>query len=364
MTRLIQPCAERTKGEKQKLMQTKLRVNNLSVSFNVREDVLRAVRGVSFELNEGETLAIVGESGSGKSVTSKAILGLLPKSAKIVSGEIFFGEDDLTKYGEREWTNVRGKKIAMVFQDPTACLNPILRVGEQIVEGILAGEKHTPKNRAAAKEKAIKLLQEVGIPDAENRFRQYPFEFSGGMKQRIVIAIALSQSPEILVCDEPTTALDVSVQAQILELINGLKKERNLSVVFITHDLGVVASMADRVAVMYAGKIVEYGKTEEIFYQPKHPYTWALLAASPDLTTKDRLYEIKGTSPDLTKEIKGDAFAPRNEYALKIDFEEEPPFFKVSETHFAATWLLDARAPIVHPPKAEKRSKRSRKNGE
>lgn len=329
-------------------MEKKLSIENLRVSFPTADGRLTAVRGVSLDLYEGETLAIVGESGSGKSVTSKAVLGILPSSARIDGGSIFYAGKDLTKITKKEWLSLRGKKIAMVFQDATACLNPIVRVGKQITEAIFAREK-CPKKQA--KERAIALMKEVGITRAEERFKQYPFEFSGGMKQRIVIAIALAANPDILICDEPTTALDVTIQAQILELIKKLKKERRLSVLFITHDLGVVANVADRVAVMYAGKIVEYGKVNEIFYEPKHPYTWALFASSPDLQTKEKLEEIGGVPPDLTREIIGDAFAPRNKYALKIDFEKEPPLFEVSPMHFAATWLLDKRAPKIKPPK-------------
>lgn len=345
--RSIRPFAAwKINGE---IMERKLSVENLSVSIKTKDGVLRAVRGVSFELFEGETLAIVGESGSGKSMTSRAILGILPKTATVDGGKILFRELDLADCGEKVYGQIRGKKISMIFQDPTACLNPIARIGEQIVETIL--QNATQKiSKAQAKSRAISLMEEVGIPDAKTRFRQYPFEFSGGMKQRIVIAIALSSNPEILICDEPTTALDVTIQAQIIDLIKTLKKERKLSVIFITHDLGVVANVADRVAVMYAGKIVEYGKTKEIFYAPKHPYTWALLASQPDLDTKERLEEIQGVPPDLTKEIIGDAFAPRNKYAMQIDFEEEPPFFKVSQTHYAATWLLDKRAPSIDLP--------------
>ena len=328
-------------------MKTIISIDNLRVSFPSKDGKVRATRGVTFDIYEGETLALVGESGSGKSVTGKTLMGILPPSACIESGKIFFEEKDLTKLKEKEWRSIRGKKIAMVFQDATACLNPIVKVGKQIVEGILSSGK---QSKTEAKNLALKLMKEVGIENANERFYQYPFEFSGGMRQRIVIAIALALNPDVLICDEPTTALDVTIQSQILELIKRLKKERNLSVLFITHDLGVVASMADRVAVMYAGKIVEYGTVREIFYEPKHPYTWALLSSSPDLETKGKLETIGGVPPVLTKEIQGDAFAPRNPYALNVDFEEEPPFFQVSPTHFAATWLLDERAPKVDLP--------------
>ena len=329
----------------------KLEVKDLKVNFDTPSGVLQAVRSVSFELNEGETLAIVGESGSGKSVTSKAVMRLLPKNATVESGKILYDGENLLDFDEKKMTKIRGKKIAMIFQDPASSLDPIMKIGKQITETILLnadGQKITKKQ---AKERALELMREVGIPEPELRFLQYPFELSGGMRQRIVIAIALSSNPEILICDEPTTALDVTIQAQILDLIDKLKTERKLSVLFITHDLGVVAKMADRVAVTYAGKIVEYGTVEEIFYKPKHPYTWALLSSMPDVDVKDRLEGIEGCPPDMTKPPKGDAFATRNPYALEIDFEQEPPFFKVSDTHFAATWLLDERAPKVTLPK-------------
>ena len=230
-----------------------------------------------------------------------------------------------------------------------------------------AKEEYINKTRitkAEAKKRALEIMKEVGIPMPEVRFRQYPFEFSGGMRQRIVIAIALTATPDILICDEPTTALDVTIQAQILELINKLKKERNLSCIFITHDLGVVANMADRVAVMYAGKIVEYGTAEEIFYDPKHPYTWALLSSIPDVDSKERLSAIPGTPPDMIYPPKGDAFALRSKYAMEIDYKEQPPFFKVSDTHYAATWLLHPDAPKVEMPKiVSERIRKSREGG-
>ncbi len=324
-----------------------LQVKNLSVSFSSYAGKVQAVRDVSFDLYRGETLAIVGESGSGKSVTTKAILGILTGNATIERGEILYNGEDLTKYTDKDFYKIRGKKIALVFQDPLSALNPIMKIGNQIVEAlVLSGS--VPKSEA--KERALDLMRKVGIPQPELRYSQYPFQFSGGMRQRIVIAIALASDPEILICDEPTTALDVTIQAQILELIGEIKKKNNLSIIFITHDLGVVANVADRVAVMYAGKIVEYGRSEEIFYDPQNPYTWALLSSMPDLDTKEQLFSIPGTPPNMLYPPQGDAFHERNQFALKIDEREAPPFFKVSDTHYAATWLLDPRAPKVEPP--------------
>ncbi len=324
-----------------------LQVKDLQISFHTLDGLLHAVRGVSFDLVRGETLAIVGESGSGKTVMTKSILGILPGNALVEAGEIQYDGKDLLQLKEKDFQKLRGNRLSMVFQDPMSSLNPIMRVGKQLTETMML-KNHLSK--AQAKAKALSLMQSVGISEPEKRFRQYPFELSGGMRQRIVIAIALSGDPDILICDEPTTALDVTIQAQILDLINKMKEERELSVIFISHDLGVVAKMADRVAVMYAGKIVEYGTTEEIFYEAAHPYTWALLSAIPDLHSKERLLSIPGTPPNLLDPPKGDAFAARNRYALKIDLEEEPPFFKVSDTHFAATWLLHPSAPKVELP--------------
>lgn len=324
-----------------------LQVNNLSVSFQTYAGTVQAVRDVSFTLNRGETLAIVGESGSGKSVTTKALLGILPANGRITAGSILYDGHDLTKYTDKEFSAIRGKRISLVFQDPLSALNPIMRIGKQITEALVLSGK-TPKREA--KEKALALMRAVGIPEPEKRYRQYPFQFSGGMRQRIVIAIALACDPEILICDEPTTALDVTIQAQILELINDIKRQKNLSVIFITHDLGVVANVADRVAVMYAGRIVERATSEELFYDPRNPYTWALLSSMPDLDTKEALFSIPGTPPNMLYPPSGDAFHERNQYALKIDQRLQPPEFRVSDTHSAATWLLDERAPQVDMP--------------
>ena len=472
-----------------------LEVKDLNISFTTDNGLVKAVRGVNFDLYEGETLCIVGESGSGKSVTSKAIMGILAANAVVERGSIQYEGENLLEVSEDEFHRIRGKKIGMIFQDPLSSLNPIVKIGPQITEATLVSsdklkrmyddlvaspliayknaqfqaqvqtdrakfaykskvqelakdeslssaekknasaaakaeykatvagiKKHlketlpglkkkldeTKKSakeevkkykasveakykveldalsaklrdatskeeknvieqeikakkdqlqnefsitKAEAKRRALEIMKEVGIPDPERRFNQYPFEFSGGMRQRIVIAIALIAAPEILICDEPTTALDVTIQAQILELINRIKRERKLSCIFITHDLGVVANMADRVAVMYAGKIVEYGTAEEVFFDPKHPYTWALLSSIPDVDSKERLDAIPGTPPNMIYPPKGDAFALRSKYAMKIDFEQEPPYFKLSDTHYAATWLLHENAPKVEMPK-------------
>ncbi len=430
-----------------------LAVRNLRISFRTGNGRVQAVRGISFELRKGETLAIVGESGSGKSVTSKAILGLLEGNAEVEEGEILYDGKDTLKLSERELNRLRGDRMAMVFQDPMSSLNPIVKIGRQLTEAmILKGRVRRRENRRVlrrylsalrraviittpveersaarkrwrtyaaalfahpeneppaailadiaralrhlppaeaerlcmeaacsfpanaeavtdflrartmdsrkritpgeARARALKLMEEVGIPEPAQRFHRYPFEFSGGMRQRMVIAIALAADPDILICDEPTTALDVTIQSQILELINRLKRERHLSVIFITHDLGVVANMADRIAVMYAGKIVEHGTAEDIFYRAAHPYTWALLSSMPDLDTSERLDAIPGTPPDMTAPPAGDAFAARNPYAMQIDFEREPPVFRISDSHEAATWLLHPDAPHVDPPQA------------
>lgn len=325
-------------------------IKDLEVKFRVRDKYLTAIRKVSLDVYKGETLAIVGESGSGKSVMTKTLIGMIDSNGLISNGSITYAGIDLTKLKtDEQWSQIRGKRIAIVFQDPMTSLNPLRRIGSQITEVI---RLHRGFSKKEAKAEAIKLLKRVGIPNAEKRFYDYPFQYSGGMRQRVVIAIALACAPDILICDEPTTALDVTIQAQILDLIADLKKEYNFTVIFITHDLGVVAEVADRVAVMYAGKIIELGTVNEIFYDPRHPYTWALLSSLPQLGKKgETLYSLSGTPPSLFNEINGDAFAYRNEYALNIDFIKEPPMFKVSDTHYAATWLLDPNAPKVEKPK-------------
>lgn len=334
-----------------------LSVEDLKISFKTQFGILQAINGVSFDLQKGETLAIVGESGSGKSVTSKALMGLLAGNAIVENGKVLYANRDLLKIKEEVFHEIRGSKISMIFQDPMSSLNPIVKIGKQITETLVF---KLGMNKVLAKKRAIELMREVGIPEPEKRYHQYPFQFSGGMRQRIVIAIALANNAEILICDEPTTALDVTIQSQILELIQKLKEERNLSIIFITHDLGVVANIADRIAVMYAGKIVEIGTTDEIFYDPRHPYTWALLSSMPSLATSEKLDAIGGTPPNLTQKIKGDAFAPRNKYAMQIDLEQAPPMFKVTDTHYAATWLLHPNAPKVTPPKAVLEIKKKR----
>lgn len=329
-------------------MEKLLQVKNLCVSFGTYGGQVQAVRGVTFDLHKGETLAIVGESGSGKSVACKTIMRILASNAIIKDGEILFEGRDLTKLSEPEMEKLRGKDIAMVFQDPMTSLNPTMTIGKQIMEGII---KHQGASKEEAKAKAIELIDLVGISEPEKRFKQYPHQFSGGMRQRIVVAISLACNPKILIADEPTTALDVTIQAQILELIKDLQKKTGVAVIFITHDLGVVANVADRVAVMYAGKIIEYGTSDDIFYNPQHPYTWGLLGSMPTLDIGDSdLYNIPGTPPDLMHPPKGDAFALRSSYAMKIDHIAEPPMFKVSDTHYAATWLLHPLAPKVERP--------------
>ena len=326
-----------------------LSFEDLHIQFTLRGQVLKAIRGISLDVYRGESLAIVGESGSGKSVFTKSAMGLLDANGTIAGGHIWYDGRDLAQFKtEKEWLSVRGKEIAMVMQDPMTSLNPLKSVGDQILEAVVL---HQGLKGAAAKAAAVDALRAVGIDQPERRYKQYPHEFSGGMRQRVVIAIAVACRPKILIRDEPTTALDVTSQAQILDLIKNLQKQLDLTTIYITHDLGVVANVADRIAVMYAGDIVEVGRCDEVFYDPKHPYTWALLSSLPQLGVKGQaLYSIQGTPPNLFQEVQGDAFAPRNPQALNIDFVERPPYFEVSPTHKARTWLLDPRAPKVEPP--------------
>jgi len=326
-----------------------LEVKNLSVSFYTSGGEIEAVRDVSFSLKAGEVLAIVGESGCGKSVLCKSIMKLLPENAKIKSGTISVDGADITNYRQREMEKLRGKLFSMVFQDPMNALNPTITIGDQIAEAVRVHHPGLP-HRAVC-ERVIELMKLVGIEEPEARYKAYPYHFSGGMRQRSVMAIALASNPRMLFADEPTTALDVTIQAQILDLLREIQQKLGTATILVTHDLGVVARVADRVAVMYAGKIVEIGTTDEIFYDPKHPYTWGLMRSLPAYAKRgEELYTIPGMPPTLINPPKGDAFACRNEYALAIDYEEMPPMFQVSDTHFAATWLLDERAPKINAP--------------
>ena len=329
------------------MSETILSIENLRIHFETFAGEVQAIRGVNLKLQKGETLALVGESGSGKSVTAKSIMKLLSNNAVVKEGTITFKGENILEKSERDMQSIRGKKIAMIFQDPMTSLDPTMKIGKQITEVIM---KHEKASKEEADKRAEELLELVGIPNAKERMKQYPHQFSGGQRQRIVIAIALACNPDVLIADEPTTALDVTIQAQILELLKELQQQFQMAIIFITHDLGVVANVADRVAVMYAGKVVEVGTVDEVFYNPQHPYTWGLLRSMPTLHTGDTLYAIPGSPPDLLDPPVGDAFALRSDVALEIDRVKEPPMFEVSPTHFAATWLLDPRAPKVPVP--------------
>jgi oligopeptide transport system ATP-binding protein len=327
-----------------------LEVKDLRISFSTYAGEVQAVRGVTFDLRRGETLAIVGESGSGKSVTAKSIMRLNPTANTIVrGGEILFGQEDLLKLGEKQMQNIRGPKIAMVFQDPMTSLDPTMKIGHQITESL---KKHLGMSGREASKRAVELLTLVGIPNAKERVKQYPHQFSGGMRQRVVIAIALACEPQILIADEPTTALDVTIQAQILNLLQELQEKIGTSVILITHDLGVVASVADRIAVMYAGKIVETGTVRETCYDPQMPYTWGLLASIP-LPNADRsrdLIPIPGSPPDMSDPPKGCPFTARCPYAMRVCSTEFPEYTTFSAEHKAACWLHHPMAPNVEPP--------------
>ena len=347
-----------------------LEIRDLDISFATTAGTVHAIRGVDMTLFQGETVAVVGESGSGKSVTMKAVMGILANNGTINRGSILYhyvdenGQKqvvDLVKLPKKEMRRrFNGRHIAMVFQDPMTSLDPTMNIGKQIMEGMIHHYK-TPKEEAYRR--AVQLLQLVGITDPEKRMKNFPHQLSGGMRQRVVIAIAVACNPRLLICDEPTTALDVTIQAKILELIKEIQTKLGISVIYITHDLGVVAKVADYVNVMYAGKIVETGTINEIFYDPRHPYTWGLLSAMPDLDTDDeRLYAIPGSPPNLMHEAPGDAYAPRNVYALNIDERLDPPMFKITDTHQAATWLLHPNAPKVEmPPELKARIERMKK---
>ncbi len=320
-----------------------LSVRNLKTSFFTHVGEVKAVRGISFDVNEGEVLGIVGESGSGKSVTSLSIMGLLQYPGRVVDGEILLNGEDILTYSKNQMRRVRGKEIAMIFQDPMTSLNPVYTIGNQIMEMILEHEKMTKRE---ARARAIEMLKLVGIPAAEKRIDSYPHEFSGGMRQRVMIALALSCNPKLLIADEPTTALDVTIQAQILSLIKSLNKQFGMTTMLITHDLGVVATVCDKVAVMYGGLIMEYGTVDEIFYHPRHPYTMGLLGSIPhvDGGEKRRLIPIDGTPPDLINPPKGCPFSTRCKYCMNVCTREQPPYF-AEDKHRTMCWMLDADAP-------------------
>lgn len=348
-----------------------LKIRDLQVSFTTVSGKVKAIRGIDFDLYQGETIAIVGESGSGKSVTARAIMGITASNQIVENGTVEFTYDDngtektvdILKLSEKELRQeICGRRIAMVFQDPLTSLNPTLTIERQLTEGMIL---HLGYSKEKAHERAVELLTLVGINNPEGFLKSYPHQLSGGMRQRVVIAIALSCNPDILICDEPTTALDVTIQAKILELIKDIQTQFNISVIYITHDLGVVAKVADYVDVMYAGKIVEKASVNEIYFNPMHPYTWGLLMSMPDVGTEEkRLYTIPGSPPNLLNDIVGDAFAPRNRYALNIDFRLEPPMFKISDEHYVASWLCHPNAPKIDMPEQLKERIRNMPKGE
>ena len=324
-----------------------LEVKGMRTSFFTHVGEVKAIRGVDFYLDKGEAVGIVGESGSGKSVTSLSVMRLLQFPGKLTGGEVFFDGEDLAKKSDKEMQTIRGNEISMIFQDPMTSLNPVFTIGNQIMEAII---KHQKMSKDQARQKAIEMLKLVGIPSPEKRIDQYPHEFSGGMRQRAMIAMALSCEPKLLIADEPTTALDVTIQAQILELMKDLKDRLNTSIILITHDLGVVADVCTRIIVMYGGLIMEEGTTEEIFYKPQHPYTLGLMRSIPKMSDKEnteRLVPIDGTPPDLLKPPAGCPFAPRCDHAMKICMTQMPEYTKSSDTHRAACWLLHPDAPKV-----------------
>ena len=330
-------------------MEDLLKIENLSVEIQSPGGTVQAVRDVSLELHPGEVLAIVGESGCGKSMLCKSIMKLLPRSARITGGKIYANGADITDFSDRQMRKLRGKLFSFVFQDPMTALNPTIPIGKQIAEAILV---HEPKlSKEEVYHRVIRLMELVGIQQPRERYKLYPYNFSGGMRQRSVMAIALAANPKILLADEPTTALDVTIQAQILDLLKEIQAKLGTATILVSHDLGVVARCADRVAIMYAGKIVEIGTAEEVYYDPRHPYTWGLMQSLPALNKgKAELKTIPGMPPTLIDPPAGDAFACRNEYALEIDYLAQPPMFQITDTHYAATWLLDPRAPKVESP--------------
>ncbi|MCI7814516.1 MAG: ABC transporter ATP-binding protein [Lachnospiraceae bacterium] len=316
---------------------TLLEVNNLHTSFHTSEGVVQSVRGITFHVDRGESLGIVGESGCGKSVTMLSIMRLLDDNAKLEADSILFDGEDLSKKTKKEMRPIQGNRIGMIFQDPMTSLNPLFTVGEQIKNPL---KRHQNLSGKKAEEKAIQMLERVGIPDPAKRIHQYPHELSGGMRQRVMIAIAMCCEPELLIADEPTTALDVTIQAQILDLMKNLKEEYHSSIILITHDLGVIAGVCSRIVVMYGGLIMEEGTTEDIFYRTAHPYTAGLLSSIPKEETKQKLIPIPGTPPDLLNPPKGCPFAARCKHARKLCKEQAPGFIQLSEEHRAACWLL------------------------
>lgn len=323
-----------------------LEIKNLETSFYTHVGEVKAVRGVSLDLNKGEAIGIVGESGSGKSITMMSLMRLLEENGKIKNGEILFEGTDLTKLSEKDMEKIRGNEIGMIFQDPMTSLNPVFTIGDQLIEPLI---KHSKLSKSEAYKKAVEMLTIVGIPSPEKRLKQYPHEFSGGMRQRAMIAMALICSPKLVIADEPTTALDVTIQAQILELMKNLKDKLQTSIVLITHDLGVVADLCNRINVMYGGMVVESGSKRDIFYNPKHPYTWGLLRSipNPKEDIKERLKPIEGTPPDLLKPPAGCPFAPRCEFAMKLCMEHKPEYFEIGKGHKSACWLNHPEAPKV-----------------
>lgn len=328
-----------------------LEVNNLRVSYHTYAGEVQSVRGVSFSLDKGEAIAIVGESGCGKSVTAKSIIGLIkgPQGEVKKESEILYNGENILNYDKKQWKKYKGGECAIIFQDALASLNPTMRVGKQIMENLM-GHKHMTKQEA--EKEAINMLRLVGIPEPEKRVKQYPHEFSGGMRQRVMIAIAFACDPKVLICDEPTTALDVTIQGQILDIIKDLQKKNNTSVIMITHDLGVVANVAQKIAVMYSGIIVEYGSSRDIFYRPRHPYTWALIQSVPrlDLKNKQELVTIPGIPPDLLNPPVGCPFCTRCKYCMPICKQEMPTKTDFGDGHTAACWLHHEMAPKIDMP--------------
>jgi oligopeptide transport system ATP-binding protein len=332
-----------------------LHVKNLHVAFDTYAGEVKAVRGVDYELKKGETLAIVGESGCGKSVSAQTIMQLIPMPpGKIKAGEVIFEGKNLLNYSDKEMEKIRGKDISMIFQDPMTSLNPTMKVGKQIMEVLI---KHQNMTKSEAHNRAVEMLKVVGLPNPDKRAKQYPHEYSGGMRQRAMIAIALACNPKLLIADEPTTALDVTIQAQIMDLMQDLQDKLNTAIILITHDLGVVADVAKKIAVMYAGIIIEYGDTNEIFYNAQHPYTWGLLQSVPrlDVESEVRLVPIDGTPPDLIAPPKGCPFAARCEYSMKVCKEAMPEISDVTDNHYVRCWLKHDLAPEVTNPVAGRR---------